>query len=201
MRLSPSLTLGLALTLFGAAALTGAARLMAQASDGQDKPAIARPDNNESTKSMSIGEDQSDSEEPAETDEVETESNNLNELIPIGRIFEGVKIPSYSGDTLSSVVHAAFMRRADDEHLEMEMLEIVVYDGEEPDSRILTDRAIYDMEAKTLRSTTPAKIIQKQFEMTGDRMIFDSTTRIGHMFGNVKTRIFQVNELMKSEES
>lgn len=118
----------------------------------------------------------------------------MNQLVPIGRIFRGVKIPNYSGDTLGSVVNADFMRRADDEHLEMEMLEIVNYNRGVPDSRMLTDRAIYDIEAKTLRSTTPAKIIQQQFEMTGDRMIFDSNTRIGHMSGRVKTRIYQVDQ-------
>lgn len=118
----------------------------------------------------------------------------MNQLVPIGRVFRGVKIPNYSGDTLGSVVNADFMRRADDEHLEMEMLEIVNYNKGVPDSRILTDRAIYDIEAKTLRSTTPAKIVQEQFEMTGDRMIFDSNTRIGHMSGRVKTRIYQVDQ-------
>ena len=122
----------------------------------------------------------------------------MNQLVPIGRIFRGVKIPNYSGDTLGSVVNADFMRRADDEHLEMEMLEIVNYNKGVADSRILTDRAIYDIEAKTLRSTTPAKIVQEQFEMTGDRMIFDSITRIGHMSGRVKTRIFNVDQFGES---
>lgn len=118
----------------------------------------------------------------------------MNQLVPIGRVFRGVKIPNYSGDALGSVVHADFMRRADEEHLEMEMLEIVNYNRGEPDSRILTDRAIYDLEAKTLRSTTPARIVQEQFEMSGDRMIFDSITRIGHFSGRVKTRIYQVDQ-------
>ncbi len=210
MLISRPLTLGLALALLGGlVAWSGVQRLRAQeSSDPQDKPAIARPAPDDApagsaatTKPESDtgpGPNQDSQTDGAATDAEEADSNHLAALFPIGRVFEGVKIPSYSGDTLSSVVHADFMRRADDEHLEMEMLEIVIYTAGEPDSRILTDRAIYDMDSGTLRSTTPARIMQKQFEMRGDRMLFDSETRIGHLSGNVKTRIHQAADLMKS---
>lgn len=206
MILSRPLTFSLAIALLGAsAAWLGVERLRAQESAApKDKPAIARPDQSDDPEATTgRGEDaptdSRDGENASPTDDSEQKagSNNLAALFPIGRVFEGVKIPSYSGDTLSSVVHADFMRRADDEHLEMEMLEIVVYNAGEPDSRILTDRAIYDMEAGILRSTTPARIFQKQLEMRGDRMLFDSETRIGQLSGNVKTRIEQVSDLMK----
>jgi hypothetical protein len=110
-------------------------------------------------------------------------------LFPVGRVFQGVRIPSYSGDTLGSVIHSQYMKRADDEHLEMETLEIVVFQGGKASTRILTDRAIFDITTKTLRSTTSARIIQDQFEMKGDRLLFDSQSRIGHLSGHVKTVI------------
>ncbi|MCB1063153.1 MAG: LPS export ABC transporter periplasmic protein LptC [Verrucomicrobiae bacterium] len=148
------------------------------------------------SKQKKISSAESEESDTPESEGAEDEGSNMAALFPIGRVFEGVKIPSYSGDALGSVIHADYMRRADDEHLEMEMLEIVVYNAGEADSRILTDRAIYDMKAKTLRSTTPAKIVQKQFEMRGDRMFFDSITRVGHMDGNVKTLIYQVDQFV-----
>lgn len=113
----------------------------------------------------------------------------MSALFPVGRVFQGVRIPSYSGDTLGSVIHSQFMKRADDEHLEMETLEIVVYQAGKAATRILTDRAIFDIATKTLRSTTSARIIQDQFEMKGDRLLFDSQSRIGHLSGHVKTVI------------
>lgn len=197
MPLSRSQTSLLTLSLLSGIALTGVVRLVAQ-----DKPAIARPAT-EPAERVPGNQADPDSDAPLTPEEEaaaaeEAESNRMAALVPIGRIFEGVKIPNYSGDSLGSVVNANFMRRADDEHLEMEMLEIVVYNRGEPDSRILTDRAIYDMQEKTLRSTTPARIVHRQFEMTGDRMLFDSVTRVGHLSGNVKTRIYNTDELMNS---
>lgn len=197
-----SLSAFFAILLLAGLASGGVAHLLAQ-----DKPAIARPEPEvgekptakEESEDSKESDDDSSSEEGSEEGE-ESGSDRMATLVPIGRIFEGVKIPNYSGDALSSLVKANFMRRADDEHLEMEMLEIVIYSRGEADSKILTDRAIYDMEAKTLRSTTPAKIVQKQFEMRGDRMIFDSETRIGHLSGNTKTRIFNATQMMESEE-
>ncbi len=222
---SRSLPLGIALALLLGGAITGSMRLRAQAQTAGepsvDKPAIRRPatapeatapapvespapaDATAAPKPASAagasGEDDADS--PPDDGEEEAPETDMAGLFPVGRVFEGVKIPSYSGDALGSVVHADYMRRADDEHLEMEMLEIVIYSEGEPDSRILTDRAIYDMKARTLRSTTPAKIVQSQFEMRGDRMLFDSVTRIGHMSGNVKTRIFQVDQLVSPPDA
>ncbi|MCB1078756.1 MAG: LPS export ABC transporter periplasmic protein LptC, partial [Verrucomicrobiae bacterium] len=165
----------------------------------QDRPAIARPQE-ASAPPVSNAEKPAPAKTPPPADVPKSSEEEpapeeggippeLASLFPIGRVFQGVRIPSYSGDSLGSVIHSQFMKRADDEHLEMEMLEIVIYNAGEPDTRILTDRAIFDTVAKTLRSTTPAKIVQSQFEMNGDRLIFDTNSRTGHLSGNVKTVI------------
>lgn len=141
---------------------------------------------------------QAPGEAPADPEGIPPE---MAALFPVGRVFEGVRIPSYHGDALSSVIHSRYMKRADDEHLEMELLEIVTYQAGEADTRIETDRAIFDTVAKTLRSTTSAKILQQQFEMRGDRMIFDSNSRVGHLSGNVKTLVFNTGQFRKGTPS
>jgi hypothetical protein len=202
--------LGAALVLLGALAWPGASRPEAIAQD-LDKPAVARPrpvapapeapvapapqpaPAKKDAAPVSAPPAKANSEATAPEDAETTEGGippSMAALFPIGRVFEGVRIPSYSGDSLGSVIHSQYMKRSDDEHLEMEMLEIVIYNAGKADTRILTDRAIFDTVAKTLRSTTPAKIVQDQFEMRGDRLIFDSNSRTGHLSGNVKTLIF-----------
>jgi hypothetical protein len=214
------LPLGAALALLGALAWSGGSRPDRAIAQEADKPAIARPkaapvgvpapetiqpapnapvatdpvakrdpDRPHSTDSQTAA---PEGEEPLEEGGIPP---GMAELFPVGRVFEGVRIPSYSGDGLSSVIHSQYMKRSDDEHLEMEMLEIVIYNAGVADTRILTDRAIFDTVAKTLRSTTAAKIVQEQVEMRGDRLLFDSVSRTGHLSGNVKTLIFNADQL------
>lgn len=212
MTLSRTWSLGAALLLIGAFAAAWASRPDARGQD-LDKPAIARPEAPETPEpapaplpapvadtpvapAPAPAAKASAKKDSAPTDEAAPAAGGIppemSALFPIGRVFEGVRIPSYSGDALGSVIHSQFMKRSDAEHLELEMLEIVVYTAGEPDTRILTDRAVFDTVAKTLRSTTPARILQKQFEMNGDRLIFDANARTGHLSGNVKTRIHDV---------
>jgi len=133
--------------------------------------------------------------------EAESEVKNavtpqMSRLFPIGRPFKGVRIPSYTGDSLTSVVEAEVMRRLDEERLHMEELVITSFaEGEEADTRIFMDRAIYNMITEKLESETPTRIVQPRFEMVGDRMTFDNRTQVGHMVGNVKMRIFGVDQV------
>lgn len=76
----------------------------------------------------------------------------------------------------------------------MEQLVITVFTRNQPDTRILMDKAVYDMTEAKLLGRTPATIEQEGFEMRGDRMTFDSHSQTGHMVGNVKMTIFDVNQ-------
>lgn len=121
----------------------------------------------------------------------------FEKMCPVGRSFYGVRIPSYAGDHLNSVVTSEVMTRVDAEHLDMEKLVIQVYSGGMPDAKIMMDRAIYDMDEEKLTSRqTPPEILHSQFKMVGDKMTFDRQTRVGHMTGNVKMTIFNVESFL-----
>jgi hypothetical protein len=220
MMISRSLPISAALALLGVLAWSGGARSIRAIAQEADKPAVARPKAApaEVPAPLTIQPSPIEPAAPAplaksapgqpvpalpqladpeaeETPEAGGIPPGMAEMFPVGRVFEGVRIPSYSGDGLSSVIHSQYMKRSDDEHLEMEMLEIVIYNAGVADTRILTDRAIFDTVAKTLRSTTAAKIVQEQVEMRGDRLLFDSVSRTGHLSGNVKTLIFNADQL------
>lgn len=121
----------------------------------------------------------------------------LERMFPVGRIVYGVRIPSYSGDYLTSVVTSETMKRVDQEHVDMEDLVIYVYSGGQPDSEIRMDKAIYDMEEDKLTSRrTPPEILHSRFTMVGDKLTFDREARTGHMTGNVKMTIFNVDSFL-----
>lgn len=121
----------------------------------------------------------------------------IGNLFPVGREFRGVKIPSYSGDILNSVVLAKTMVRVDDEHLEMRDLEITLFgrSSEEQDTIITTDVGVYDLKSESLTSRSKAYIERdEEFTMEGDRMIFNGKTQEGRLVGNVKMVILKVSE-------
>ena len=125
----------------------------------------------------------------------------FEKMCPVGRSFYGVRIPSYTEDRLNSVVTSEVMKRVDLEHLDMEKLVIQVYSAGEPDAKIMMDRAIYDTNENKLTSRqTPPKISHSQFDMVGDKMTFDRGTRIGHMTGNVKMTIFNVDSFLSEDD-
>jgi len=115
----------------------------------------------------------------------------IGALFPIGREFSGVKIPSYSGDILNSVVTADTMVRVDEEHMQMNALVITLFGGaEEDDTLITTERGVYDLKSESLTSRSKAYITRKgQFDMVGDRMIFNGASQEGRLIGNVQMKI------------
>jgi len=114
----------------------------------------------------------------------------LTKLFPIGRVFKGVAIPSYTEDRLKSVMRAVTVVRVDEQFLNLTELVISVYNAEgEPETYISMAEATFDLVSQQLISKTPAKIEQEKFTMTGDEMIFEAQTKTSRMKGNVRVVI------------
>ena len=119
----------------------------------------------------------------------------LDNMIPIGETYLGVKVPSYQGDRKSSVMEARSMRRVDTEHLDIAGLVVRVYDLETGEmTTIVVEKAIYDIPSKKLITRTRTRIEKSgQFQMEGDRLEFDTKARVGRMEGNVVTNLENAN--------
>ncbi|MEX2581327.1 MAG: LPS export ABC transporter periplasmic protein LptC [Verrucomicrobiales bacterium] len=111
----------------------------------------------------------------------------LVEMFPVGREFKGIAIPTYTNDALQTVMRADSVIRVDEQFLDLLNLVISVYNGEgETETTITMDEAAYDLTLGKLTSKTPSKIEQPKFTMTGDRMIFETHSRISRLVGNVR---------------
>jgi hypothetical protein len=122
--------------------------------------------------------------------------DELTANFPIGRIFKGVAIPSYTDDALKSVMTADSVIRVDEQYLDLVNLIVHVYnDAGEPETTISMDEASYDLVIGELASKTPSRIEQPRFTMTGDKMTFQAATRVARLIGNVKVIVPDVGEL------
>lgn len=120
----------------------------------------------------------------------------MAEYFPIGRTFNGVKIPSYSNEELRSILEAATVTRVDDVHLKLTKLIVKAYNSEgEVISTVKMDKANYSLLTNQLLSETPAKISHEKFVMTGDQLGYDTTREVSTMKGNVKTVVQNVKIL------
>lgn len=117
-------------------------------------------------------------------------------MFPVGREFKGVAIPRYDGTKLQSVMRSETVVRINEQFLHLTKLTIDVYNGAgEPETTISMDEAEYDLTIGEMASKTPAKIEQPRFTMTGDKMTFETKTKVSRMIGNVRVIIDDVGDL------
>ena len=108
-------------------------------------------------------------------------------LFPMGRVFTGVKIPSYSDDDLKSVLEADTITRLNRAFLKLTNVVIKVYNTDgELESTVKMKVARYNLARQELQSTTPARIDHEKFVMTGNRIGFDTKNDVTRLKGNVR---------------
>jgi len=173
----------------------------------QDRPAIAR---SSGSNKASKGKDPSKKDDK-KADKITTKGVdeatgpvvNIGKILPQGRVLQGVKLPSYTGDRLSSLMTAVTMKRLDDKHLDMEKLHITMYAKPgEKDTLISTKRGIYNLEKKEIASDTRTRIEQEGvFDLEGDEMVFDANNQKGNMKGNVKMLLYKADQNLMPSKS
>ena len=119
----------------------------------------------------------------------------ITAMFPVGRIFKGVAIPSYTGENLKSLMRASSVTRVDERYLDLTDLIVLVYDSsEKAETTISMEQAAYDMQTGELHSKTPSRIEQSKFVMTGDKMIFHQQSQVSKLQGNVRVIIPDANK-------
>ncbi|MBP6603945.1 MAG: LPS export ABC transporter periplasmic protein LptC [Verrucomicrobiales bacterium] len=122
--------------------------------------------------------------------------SGLTENFPIGRMFHGVMIPSYTDDVLKSVMRADSVVRVDETYLDLVNLTVQVYNAKgKPETTISMAEASYDLTLGELASKTPSRIEQPRFSMTGQKLIYQSASRIATMKGKVRLVVPDVGGL------
>lgn len=118
--------------------------------------------------------------------------------LPVGTTNKDVKNTSFEDGVPSSLVRAAAMTRMDDNLMQMEKMDIRMFDRlRQNDLRVQLITAIYDMATQILTSKERSRISREDFQLEGDSLIFDTRTQQGKMQGNVHMIIFDSATLNK----
>ncbi len=126
----------------------------------------------------------------------------FGKMVPLGFVNRGVRIPSFTGGKLSSVMSAATLTRIDDDRLEAGKTVVEISATADADAvRVELESAIYHMADQILRSGNRSRVSRSDFEIEGDSMVFDAATSIGQMKGRVRTIIFDTSTLSGASKS
>ncbi len=115
-------------------------------------------------------------------------------LFPIGKPWLNVRVPRYNDrDELISIMHTGVLTRQLDEILQLDDLTIALFQDEGRMSlRLKTTRGLYDLRSAKLRSRSKTFIEHQDFDMTGDRMEFDTKSQRGELTGNVEMVVYSM---------
>jgi hypothetical protein len=125
------------------------------------------------------------------------EQSLTNIPLPIGHEAKGLVLPDFDGEGhLRGKFEAGTAHRIDQEHIGFEHLKITTYTPEDkPDLQIDMSTSVLDLKTRILSSQQRSTIQRADFNIVGDSVVFDTTTRTGRLVGNVKMVITDQSHL------
>ena len=129
------------------------------------------------------------------------EQNLTNIPLPIGHEAKGLVLPDFDLEGhLRGRFEAESAKRLDEVHVGFHVLKITTYTPEsQPDLTIDLSEAILNLKTRILSSNERAIIKRADFNIAGDSVEFDTNTRTGKLFGNVKMVITSQSKLLNNQ--
>jgi lipopolysaccharide assembly outer membrane protein LptD (OstA) len=129
------------------------------------------------------------------------EQNLTNIPLPIGHEAKGLVLPDFDLEGhLRGRFEAESAKRLDEVHVGFHTLKITTYTPEsQPDLTIDLSEAILNLKTRILSSNERAIIKRADFNIAGDSVEFDTNTRTGKLFGNVKMVITSQSKLLNPQ--
>jgi hypothetical protein len=121
--------------------------------------------------------------------------------IPIGHEAKGVTLPDYD---LEGHIRGRFVagvaKRIDENHVQLRDLKMKTYTAEEkPDLEIETADSVLDLKTRVLSSQQRTTVKRADFQITGNTMEFNTSTREGTLAGDVKMVLNGRSHLQRPE--
>jgi hypothetical protein len=111
--------------------------------------------------------------------------------IPIGHDATVVGLPYFDKGKLQMYFTIVKAYRVDLNHLKMQNAYLQTYDEKETeDADIYLPSSMLDLNTRIVTSDTPVTVSRSDFEIVGQKMVFNTQTHKGHMWGHVHMVIF-----------
>ncbi len=121
--------------------------------------------------------------------------------IPIGQEAKGITLPDYD---LEGRIRGRFLagvaKRIDENHLQLRDLKMHTFTPEEkPDLEIDMTTSILDLKTHVLSSRERTTVTRADFQLTGNSMEFNTSTREGTLVGDVRMMLYGRSHLERPE--
>jgi len=125
------------------------------------------------------------------------EQSLTNIPLPVGHEAKGLVLPDFDADGhLRGKFEASIARRIDDGHVRFQHLKITTYTPDtRPDLQIDMSTSVLDLKTRILSSQERSTIRRADFNIVGDSVQFDPSTKTGRLIGNVKMVITDKSHL------
>ena len=117
--------------------------------------------------------------------------------LPIGKDSHGMKVPSYDpvGKVLS-VIQAATAHRIDNEHVQLDGMTFDLSGTDDKDAyKVVMPTSILNLKTNVLTGDHAVTIQTKQFELTGEKVLFNTVERTGELQGHVHMVIHNLKQV------
>lgn len=117
--------------------------------------------------------------------------------LPINEIARLVKIPqtNLEGELLSQLA-AVKIKRIDEDHVEMESMNIDLFQADgKSDFHIVVPTSVFNLKTKIIHSENPVSVHTQDFDLTGEKMEFDTVERTGKLMGKVQMRVHNLKQV------
>ena len=130
-------------------------------------------------------------------------SRRIDLPVPIGHEVKGLRVPLRTSEgKMDLQFDMESATRLDDQNVEMHTASIQTFDqrSSKPDVKINLKKSVMNMETNVITSQDPILVTRSDFQLTADGMQFNSKTRQGKVFRNIRLLIYDRNELQKKSE-
>jgi hypothetical protein len=130
-------------------------------------------------------------------------SRRIDLPVPIGHEVKGLRVPLRTSEgKMDLQFDMESATRLDDQNVEMHTASIQTFDQQssKPDVKINLKKSVMNMETNVITSQDPILVTRSDFQLTADGMEFNSKTRQGKVFRNIRLLIYDRNELQKKPE-
>ena len=128
--------------------------------------------------------------------DAKTNDGELSIPIPIGRDAKGIRLPYYGANgklQMKFAIESA--KRISEDQLEMTNVRLETFtETGEPEMQIDATVSILNLKTKIIVSDVPVTIKRSDFEITGDKMEFDTVNKLGKFTGNTRMLIYPKEE-------
>lgn len=123
--------------------------------------------------------------------------------VPIGHEVKGLRVPLRTSEgKMDLQFDMESATRLDEQNVEMHTVAIQTFDQQtsKPDVKINLKKSVMNMDTNVITSQDPILVTRADFQLTADGMEFNSKTRQGKVYRNIRLLIYNRNELQKKPE-